>query len=170
MWHWYTSWANTPIYFPQMLCEIHLLLHISVWFFWVTFFITILKCATAPVQFNFSIQGSRKQIFNGHANPLQNCVYREIRAMSQYKCMLIGASLSKPHTGWSLSWFRTSHVQIVRTIKYSWQAIQVLSWFRTLRVWTVRTIKYDGQAIQCFIRRVCRLWVLRDWWSEGRET
>ena len=89
MWHWYKSWANIPIYFPQMLCEIHQLLHISVWFFWVTFFITILKCATVPVQFNFSIQSSRKQIFGGQGNHLQNCVYREIRVMSHYKSMLI---------------------------------------------------------------------------------
>ena len=131
---------------------------------------------------------------------------------------LIGASLSDPHTGWSLSWFHTSRVRTIRTIKYGWQAIQVLSWFhtscvrtvrtikygwqaiqvlswfrmsrvrtvrtikygwqaiqvlswsRTLRVRTVRTIKYDGQAIQCFICCVCRLWVLRGQWSEGRET
>ena len=30
----------------------------------------------------------------------------------------IGVSLSKPHTGDSLSWFGTSHIQTVRKIKY----------------------------------------------------
>ena len=39
--------------------------------------------------------------------------------------LVIGASLSEPHTGGSLSWFRTSHVQTVRTIKYDREAIQV---------------------------------------------
>ena len=111
-----------------------------------------------------------------------------------YIVNLIGASLSEPHNGWSLSWFRMSHVRTVRmikygwqaiqvqswfctsrvrtvrAIKYDWQAIQVLSWFHTSRIQTVRMIKYDGQAIQCFIRRVCRLWVLRGRWSEWRET
>ena len=33
---------------------------------------------------------------------------------------LIGASLSKPHNGNSLSWFHTSHVQTVRMIKCDW--------------------------------------------------
>ena len=69
-----------------------------------------------------------------------------------------------------LSWSHTSRVQTMTTIKYGWQTIQVLSWSRTSRVRTVWTIKYDGQAIQRFIRRMCRLWVLRGRWSEGRET
>ena len=43
---------------------------------------------------------------------------------------VIGASLSKPHTGGSLSWFRMLCVQ------------------------TERTIKYDGQVIQLFMSRV----------------
>ena len=69
---------------------------------------------------------------------------------SQYRKAgrVIGASLSEPHTGWSLSWFRTSRLWTVRTIKYGWQAIEVLSWSRTSRVWTVRMIKYGWQAIQ----------------------
>ena len=75
---------------------------------------------------------------------------------------LIGASLSKPHTGGSLSWFRTLHVQTVRTIKYDWEAIQVcLSWFRKSHVQTVRTIKSNWEAIQVcygFVCRVYRLW------------
>ena len=32
---------------------------------------------------------------------------------------IIGASLSEPHTGDSLSWFGTSCVRTVRTIKYN---------------------------------------------------
>ena len=34
------------------------------------------------------------------------------------KVVLIGASLSEPHTSGNLSWFRTSHVRTVRMIKY----------------------------------------------------
>ena len=36
------------------------------------------------------------------------------------KTNLIGASLSEPHTGGSLSWFCTSRVQTARTIKYDY--------------------------------------------------
>ena len=35
-----------------------------------------------------------------------------------FTIVLIGASLSEPHTGGSLSWFHTSHVWTLRMMKY----------------------------------------------------
>ena len=42
---------------------------------------------------------------------------------------VIGASLSEPHTGGSLSWFRMSCVRTMGMIKYDIEAIQVCHGF-----------------------------------------
>ena len=48
---------------------------------------------------------------------------------SSYYMSVIEASLSEPHTGGSLSWFRMLRVPTVTTIKYDCEAFQVCHGF-----------------------------------------